>query len=66
MKTEKTSELTAKWDAEQGMYVCRSLEIWSADGDNWENVDGTEAAGDEFDAAIIMLSGGPRDGVTVS
>ena len=56
----------ATWNDDAGRYELPSLKITSDDGDNWITLDGRHAAGSEFDATIIMLCGGPRDGTIVS
>ena len=56
----------ATWNDDARRYELPSLKITSDDGDNWITLDGRHAAGSEFDAAIIMLCGGPRDGTIVS
>lgn len=61
-----TTELTATWDANQGMYLCPALQIWSEDGDEWHDDYGGHPDSDEFLAANIRLVGGPRDGCVVS
>ncbi len=60
---------TAPWDADQQHYQLwiGDQSYYSLDGDVWvEMPSELPASGAAFDAAIIRLSGGPRDGATVS
>lgn len=60
--------ITAKWI--DGQYVASPIggpeEWYSTDGDNWINEKGNDADSERFHAARIVLSGGPRDGETIS
>lgn len=56
----------ATWNADLDRYEAPDFGIHSYDGDEWLNEDGTLADGEEFDASIILLHGGPRDGVIVA
>lgn len=64
--TTNNANLTAKWDANQGMYIVRELGIWSEDGNDWHDDFGGQPDSDEFHAATFTFEGGPRHGEQVS
>lgn len=49
-----------------GEYVVSPQGWYSADGDNWVDDSGRPVQTEEFHAATVVLSGGPRDGEYVA
>jgi hypothetical protein len=40
--------------------------LWSEDGRTWLTASGEEARGSDYQSAVILLRGGPRDGEVMS
>lgn len=57
--------ITATWNDDQQQYQNTALGWYSADGNDWEYLNGHPVDSVDFRSAEIHLEGGPRNGVVV-